>query len=126
MEALSDMISLVGVPGRSSLDIDARLGWRDVVMLGGNIEAAEEGVALGVAGASALGVGAILNVFGVFRGKDDWAVADFRGGNSDAATTGLSGVSGVPAVGAFEVCFWVTAMFKIPGVDRLSLDLAAV
>jgi hypothetical protein len=26
MEALSEMISLVGVPGRSSLEVDARLG----------------------------------------------------------------------------------------------------
>lgn len=63
IEAVSDMISLVGVPGRSSLDADARLGWREGGKTGGNIDVAEEGVAH-PGGASAFGVGTTRIVFG--------------------------------------------------------------
>lgn len=61
VEALS-VISLAGVPGRSCLDIDARLGWRDGGNGGACIDVADDGVVTG-SGASALGVDATRNIF---------------------------------------------------------------
>lgn len=64
-EALSDIISLVGVPGRSCLDIDARLGCRDGGNCG-NADVTELGVALPAAGVSGFMEEAIRNVLGAF------------------------------------------------------------
>lgn len=88
MDALSEIISLTGVPDLSSRDIDARLGWREVKDgPGGCIELAEDGAdnpesALG--GNSALGVGKTLKVFGAVRiaGDETVAEAGALGGNA--------------------------------------------
>jgi hypothetical protein len=61
VEALS-VISLVGVPGRSCLDIDARLGWRDGGNGGACTDVAEDGP-LPAVSVSDLGVEATLNIF---------------------------------------------------------------
>jgi hypothetical protein len=71
IEALSEMISLVGVPGRSSLELDAMLAWREDTMVCGNIEVVEDGVALLAGGNSDFGVGTSLNVFGAFLARGD-------------------------------------------------------
>ena len=129
-EALSEITSLVGVPGRSSLVIDVRLGWRDGFVTGGNIVVTEEGVApgvtTGVAGDSVFGVGAILRVLGVLCTTVDGGAAGFSGGNSDAdeATVFLGRLSGVAEIVAFGVDF--AEMFNMPGVDRFSVDFGAV
>jgi hypothetical protein len=66
IEALSDIISLVGVPGRSCLDIEARLGCRDGGNCGGKADVTELGVALPAAGVSGFMEEAIRNVLGAF------------------------------------------------------------
>lgn len=113
IEASSENISLAGVPGRSNFAIDARLGWR---RFGGNIEDADDGVAVGV---SAFGVDVTLNVFGA-RGAGDCAreaVLGGSGGNAaeDEAIAFFAGESGIVTVGLDG-----TEILRMPGVERLS------
>jgi len=118
MEASSENISLVGVPGLSSLEIEARLGCREAGKLGGNIEVTDDGVPLPAVGTSVFGVGRTLIVFGVFFASGDWTDGVGSGGNADAATADLTGVS--DAAGVFTAGFEGTEIFKIPGVVRFS------
>lgn len=121
-DALSDIASLVGVPGPSSLVIDARLGWREVEMLGKKIEVVEDGVTRGVVIASGLAGAAILNVLGLLRGNVGWGTEGFKAGKSAGVTTGLiGGVS--EEEDTLVVGFWPTETFKIPGIF-FSLNLA--
>lgn len=128
IEALSEITSLAGVPGRSSLEADAKLGWREGGNVGGIIEVAEDGVALPQVGVSVLGVGITLSVFGVFRDIDDGrdtadGVLGGSGGNADGPAADVRGVSGTPDV--FEVDFGCAATFRMPGVGRCSMALVA-
>lgn len=82
IDALSETISLPGVPDLSSLETDARLGWRDGRgSPGGYIEVADEGADNPVThsvfdGSSAFGVGNTLNVLGAFRTAGDESVVE--------------------------------------------------
>lgn len=131
-EALSEMASLVGVPGRSCLDIEARLGWREG-KTGGNVEVTDDGVALPAVGVSAF-EGTSRKVFGVFRTKGDCAeIADGvlggKGGNAEAAVEEeadeeatvdlLGGSEGVVVV--LSAGFEGTEILRIPGGGRFSL-----
>tara|TARA_R110002060_G_scaffold59039_8_gene68956 strand:- start:272 stop:571 length:300 start_codon:yes stop_codon:yes gene_type:complete len=71
MEALSEIISLDGVPGRSCLETDTRLDCREGSTLGGNIEVTDEGVALPAGGISVFGVDVRRKVFGADRVNGD-------------------------------------------------------
>jgi xanthine/CO dehydrogenase XdhC/CoxF family maturation factor len=71
IETLSDIASLVGVPGRSSRETEARLGWREGGKCGGNIDVTEDGVLLPVAGISVLGVEVSRKVFGAVLSSGD-------------------------------------------------------
>lgn len=71
IEALSDTASLVGLLGRSNLETDARLAWRDGGNVGGNIEVTEVGVALPGLGVSVFGVDVTRRLFVMFRARGD-------------------------------------------------------
>jgi hypothetical protein len=118
IEALSDIISLVGVPGRSCLDIDARLGCRDGGNCGGKADVTELGVALPAAGVSGFMEEAIRNVFGAFVDIGDWiedadGVLGGNGGNAVEVDASFAGTS----EGVLAVAFG-TDIFRMPG--RLS------
>jgi hypothetical protein len=119
IEALSEIASLVGVPGRSCLETEARLACL-VGTVGGKTEVTDDGVAfpaVGVSTFSALG-GTNLNVLGVFRASGDCTeeakgVLGGSGGKAEVATTGLLGVS-VTAAG-FTAGLEGTEILRIPG-----------
>lgn len=123
-EALSEMISLVGVPGRSSLFVDVRLAWRELFANCGNSDTPDNGVAFGVApgvvDTSVLAAGAILRVFGAFRDKCGAAEAAFNGGNSDEGTTDVEDAS--TGDRADTLLPDLAVMFRTPGVAFLSPD----
>lgn len=128
IDALSDIISLVGVPGLSKRGIDARLAWRDGGKLGGNIEVTEDGVALPAVGASVFGVEVSRSVFGPVRDRGDATLAAGvlagNGGKADAATIGLLELSAASTTG-FGVALAGTDMFS-PAVARFSVALLPV
>ena len=123
-EALSEIASLVGVPGRSCLEIEARLACL-VGRGGGTTEVTDDGVGCPEVGVSTLSAleGTRRSVFGVFRARgdctDDDGVLGGKGGNADVATTCLLGVS-VTAAG-FAAGLEGTEIFRIPGCVRFSL-----
>lgn len=124
VEALS-VISLVGVPGRSYFDVDARLGWRE----GGNdgvcIDVAEDGVAP-AADVSVLGEDATRRTFaGPPRGIGDCTgaadgVLAVNGGNAEELTVEAAVASGTP-----DADFPGTEIFARPARSRLSFGLMA-
>jgi xanthine/CO dehydrogenase XdhC/CoxF family maturation factor len=71
IEALSDTASLIGLLGRSSLETDARLAWREGGKVGGNIEVTEVGVALPALGVSVFGVDVTRRLLVTFRARGD-------------------------------------------------------
>jgi hypothetical protein len=109
------MISLVGVPGRSSLEFDAMLACREGAKFWGNMDVVDDGVALPVGGISVLGVGTSLKVFGAFLASGDWTAAGLlvdSGGKAIGAIADLGVVSGATA--GLEAGLEGTEMFRIP------------
>jgi hypothetical protein len=124
VEALS-VISLAGVPGRSCLDIDARLGWREGGNGGACIDVADDGVVT-ASGASALGVDATRNIFagpprdiGDCKGAAGSVLAD-NGGKAEELMAEFAPVSGTA-----DTDFPGTEIFARPGGGRFSLGLIA-
>jgi hypothetical protein len=124
-EALSEIASLVGVPGRSCLGIEARLACL-VGTDGGKTEVTDDGVALPAVGVSTLSAldGTSRNVLGVFRVRGDCTaeadgVLGGSGGKAEGATTDLTGVSAT-AVG-FAAGLDGTEILRIPGCVLFSL-----
>jgi hypothetical protein len=120
------VISLVGVPGRSYLDIDARLGCREGGKGGACIEVADKGVKGPPTGVSVLGVEATRKTFAVpVRDNEGWiwatggVVADRGNADEDDVTADL-GVSGTPT--ALLTGFEEIEMFVRPGGRLFSLD----
>jgi len=125
IETLSDIASLVGVPGRSSRLTDARLGCLEGGKCGGNMPVVDDGVTGPPIGVSALGVGTTRKVLEAGLGAGDWAIGVLtgNGGNADAGIIGFDGVSGT--AGVFATLFPGTAMFK-PAFALFSLALLVV
>lgn len=131
MDALSDIISLTGVPDLSNRVAEARLGWRDEGSPGGCIELADEGADMSVLGnASVLGVGNTLKVLGAFRMAGDKTLAEAgvlggKAGKSDGADC-FTGVS--PSVEFGSVSFIdCIARLRVgtAAVDRLVVDFGS-
>lgn len=132
MDALSDNISLTGVPDLSNRETEARLGWREGKgSPGGCIELADEGAdTSALEGTSAFGVGNTLKVFGAFRIAGDETLAEAgvlggKAGKSDG-TGCLEGVSppfDVASV-SFADCVARLRVGKVVAVvDLLVVDL---
>jgi len=127
VEALSDMISLVGLPERSSFAIDAILGWRDDWEFKGYVETADDGVML-LVGVSALVVGNAFEAFAVItfgRGVGPWAtdtngVLGGNAGNKEGARVGFG-----PFLTALLVSKIFTALDFFAGVADLGVTAVA-
>jgi len=125
IEALSDTASLVGLLGRSSLEVDARLAWRIGGNVGGNMDVTEVGVALPPPGVSVFGVDVTRKLLVTFLARGDWTVGPVvvvgSGGNALGAPADLEADS----VTMDTLGFGGTEIFRLDAA-RFSPALGAV
>src|SRR5687768_1431081 len=94
-------------------------------MFSGTLEVVEEGVAArGVVTTSALVGAAILKVLGVLRWTVDWGTEGFKAGKSEGETIGFAGGTSDEEDTREAVVFGAIEIFRIPGIDFLSVVLA--
>lgn len=134
MDALSEIASLVGVPGRSCLDADTRLACLDAGNVGAKVDVVDDGVATLGAGVSDFLFGGILKVLG-FRAKGDCTVvpvgvlAGAKGGYSEDDAASTAGLFADSVAALVLLAFVSVAMLKTPvrfsAFDVALLDVLA-
>jgi hypothetical protein len=120
IEALSEIISLTGVLGRSSLVIEAILGWRE-----STLTALPPNTCIGIVtstgGDSVFGVGTSRRVFGAgllggFCADIEVVLVEGNGGKADVDAAVFTGVLGPLAVSVLDNCAGTAILSMTPGV----------